>query len=234
MTTASLSYEQMQIRWEALWERVQHAAQAAGRAAHEVRVLPVSKKHSAEALIRFLKIPGVPARLGESYAQELFHKQQSLEGVHPPVEWHFVGRIQSRTLARIAGSVECIHTVCRPKELDILGGLRSSCPRFFFQVNVSGEGQKGGCTPEELAGLKEQTQERGLIGKVAGLMCLPTAPETASEREVRKQFVRLRELRDRWFPGGELSMGMSQDFEWAIAEGSHWVRIGSLLFGERD
>lgn len=210
-------------------DRVQEAALRCGRDPKSIRILPVSKGQSIEKIREGLAHPEFPHRLGENYSDELEQKHRALGN---SVEWHYLGRLQSRKVADICSQASVIHTVTRIKEVEILAKQRSSV-RFFLQVNVSEEGQKNGCEIGELPTLVEACEKHGVKPSLMGLMTLPATFDNVGESVLRKQFSALRSLRDRFVPGGALSMGMSDDFEWAIQEGSDWIRIGTAIFGSR-
>jgi len=212
-------------------DKIETAAHKAGRAPHSVKLLPVSKSQPLEVLTEALAA-GFPARFGENYLEELVAKRAAITSV----EWHYQGRLQSRKIAEIVAAADVIQTVAREKELALLAAesLRQGrAPQFFLQVNVSDESQKNGVSPAELPRLLEAVARAGLSERLRGFMCLPADLEVVGEKALRMEFARLRTLRDQHLSRGELSMGMSGDFELAIAEGSDWVRVGTALFGPR-
>lgn len=198
-----------------------------------VQILPVSKGQSVEKIRAALSDERFPRRLGENYLEELQAKHMALQEF--PVEWHYLGRLQSRKISEICAVADVIHTVTRAKELELISREpRASKIRFFFQVNVSSEDQKNGCAPSDLPALFVLANKLNLGTQIAGLMALPAAQENAGEENLRSQFRLLRTLRDQYVPQGLLSMGMSDDFEIAIQEGAQILRIGTALFGERS
>jgi len=192
-----------------------------------LKLLPVSKGHSVKSIQAVLSKRKIPRRLGENYLEELIEKSKQIANM----EWHFIGRLQSRKIPDICRIASVIHTVTRRKELEEIA--KFVAPKFFVQVNISNEEQKNGCDESELQRLKQNIEGLGLEKRWLGLMGMAAPIEVVGEEEVRKSFAKLRELRDRYCPGKELSMGMSSDYKIAIAEGSNWLRIGSLVFGER-
>jgi len=211
--------------------RIERAAMRAGRAPDAVRLIAISKGQPA-AKIRAAHAAGQRA-FGENYAQELKAKAVELADLDG-LRWHFVGHLQSNKAKLVAPLAELVHTV----DSDTLGrelvkrasGLRL---RALIEVNLGEEPQKGGVAPGAVLDLA-----RSLVAipgfELVGLMSVPPAGETA-----RPAFVRLRELRDSVAtvlgqPLPELSMGMSSDFEDAIAEGATLVRVGTAIFGERS
>ncbi len=215
-----------------LLEGIARAEDRAGRAPGSVKLLPVSKTHSPERIRAVLRAhPALPKRLGENYPDELLAKRAGLADL--AFEWHFIGRIQSRRLPELCAAADVLHTVARAKELGAIAQA-ARVPRFFLQVNVSGEAQKNGCDPAELAFLLDEADRLGLLGRCLGLMTLPAPLEDIGETELRRQFAALRNLRDAFLPGRELSMGMSGDYAIAIEEGADWIRVGTAIFGERQ
>jgi len=173
---------------------------------------------------------------GENYCQEGAAKIEELRvgrGVPPEVTWHFIGALQSNKARLAVKYFDLIHSVDRlslARALDKSAAEASTMQRVLLQVNVSGEGSKGGCAPEDLGALVEASEGMDNL-LVEGLMALPAYESDADK--MRPSFAILRALRDHWLPGGALSMGMSHDFEAAIEEGATYVRLGSILFGLR-
>jgi pyridoxal phosphate enzyme (YggS family) len=163
-------------------------------------------------------------RIGENYAQELVAKLAELDGPRPEV--HFIGRLQSRKVRTLAGVVDVWQSVDRSSLVDEVA-RRQPGGRVMVQVNVSEEPQKGGCAPAATAGLVHAARAAGL--DVVGLMAVGRSgpPEGA-----RAGFRRLRALVDD-VGVRECSMGMSEDLEVAVSEGSTMVRVGTALFGDR-
>jgi PLP dependent protein len=169
------------------------------------------------------------ADIGENYAQELVAK---LPAVPNPVDKpyrlqvHFIGRLQSNKVRLLAPVVDCFQTIDRAS-LVLTVAQWSPRASVFVQVNVSDEPQKGGCPPAEAAALVELARSSGL--RVRGLM---TVGRTGSAAEASGGFTLLRRLTDE-IGLAECSMGMTDDLEVAVAEGSTMIRIGSALFGMR-
>lgn len=207
------------------------AARTAGRAPDSVSLLAVGKRQAPDA-IRALAAAGQVA-FAENYVQEALAKQTALADL--PLVWHFIGRIQRNKTREIARAFSWVHTIDRPEIAERLSAQRPSGHpplNCLLEVNVSGEASKGGVAPAELPALARTVA--GLPGlQLRGLMCLP-APVEGFEAQ-RAAFRQLRDLRDALgLPGLEvLSMGTSNDFEAAIAEGATIVRIGTALFGAR-
>ncbi len=193
-----------------------------------VKLLPISKGHSSRQILAQMKQLKLPQRLGENYLEEMQQKAREIPGV----EWHYLGRLQSRKIDDICKVAHVIHTVSRVKELERIA--KHSRVKFFIQVNISGEEQKNGCEESQLAAMKKCIEDIGLGDRWMGLMGMAAPIETAGRVEVKKSFAKLRALRDEFCPSKELSMGMTSDYEIAIEEGANWLRIGTLLFGSRE
>ena len=201
--------------------RIRGRIEAAGGDPGAVRILPVTKGHPVSA-VEAARAAGL-TDAGESYAQELLAKAQDLD---VDVRWHMIGRLQRNKVRQIAAFVHLWQTIDR---LSLAGEVarRSPGARVLVQVNVTGAEQQGGCPPERVAALTEGCADLGL--EVRGLMAIgPLGPPAAS----RVAFRRVRELAD-GLGLPERSMGMSDDLEAAVAEGSTLVRIGTALFGPR-
>lgn len=211
-------------------ERVRKAEAKVGRPLGGVKILAVSKGQSLQRIQEYLDLSDAPKCLGENYLSELEEKSEALRGQE--IEWHFIGSLQSRKIAAIAQQVRAIQSVSRAKELGIISKLKFK-PDVFIQVNVSGERQKNGVSPENLEELFVVAENLGIRSALKGLMCVPENILGVDVKKIIKQFTLLRNLRDQHIAGGLLSMGMSADYEWAIHEGSDLVRIGSAIFGER-
>jgi PLP dependent protein len=213
--------------------RIRHAAIAAGRDPAAVTLVAVSKQQTAES-VRLAATAGV-TDFGENYLKEALAKMELLADLK--LRWHYIGAIQSNKTRAIAERFDWVHSVDR---LHVARRLSEQRPfhapplNVCIQVALVYEPSKTGVEPEGLADLAAQVA--GLPGlKLRGLMCLPPPqPEAAAARAI---FARLRELLEELNARGlkldTLSMGMSGDFESAIAEGATLVRIGTALFGNR-
>ncbi len=214
-------------------ERIARAAAAAGRSAHSVTLLAVSKAQPPE-MIAAAADAGI-AEFGESYLGEALPKIAALQD--RPLTWHFVGRLQANKTREIAASFAWVHALERLKIAERLSAQRpAGLPplEVCLQVNLAAEASKAGVTPGELPQLAQAVAALPRL-RLRGLMCLPP-PEQDPARQ-RHWFAQLRALRDSLHAGGlaldTLSMGMSDDFESAIAEGATIVRLGTVLFGPR-
>jgi pyridoxal phosphate enzyme (YggS family) len=216
-------------------ERIVRAAEAAGRDPASVRLIAVGKLQPLESLRAALDA-GQRA-LGENYAQELRDKAEALAAHDPAPEWHFLGALQTNKVKYVVGRAALVHTCDRlalAQELSRRAAAQGLVQRVLVEVNLGREPQKGGVAPEALPDLLRALAElQGL--RCEGLMCIPPAAG-----DPRAHFAALRELRDAVRAQasssvelGELSMGMSADYEAAVAEGATLVRVGTAIFGER-
>lgn len=194
----------------------------------EVKLLPVSKGQPVEKLNTFLSLPDFPKSLGENYLDELKEKSGAIKDC----DWNYLGALQSRKLSEIIGISNVLQTVSREKEIDFIGKSPKAVS-YFIQINISGELQKLGASFDHAKNLLEFAVKNSAIDRCSGFMGIASDLSKSNEVEVAKQFGDLRKFRDQYFPHGKLSMGMSDDFEIAISEGSDLVRVGSLIFGER-
>jgi pyridoxal phosphate enzyme (YggS family) len=215
---------------QAIRRRISQALQGDRRV---ITLLAVSKSQPA-AKIREAHAAGC-GNFGENYVQEAIAKMSSLADL--ALTWHFTGRLQTNKAREIAERFDWVHAVDRARAADALSKARTAQRgdlNVCVQVNISGEATKGGVGAGEAVSLaREVAAMPGL--KLRGLMGM--ASYTADAAEQRAQFASLRRSLDALRAAGlavdTLSMGMSHDFEAAIAEGSTMVRIGSAIFGER-
>jgi len=213
--------------------RIAKVAQSVGRQPDEITLLVASKTHPAERVREAWEAGQII--FGENYLQEALAKRPALADL--PIEWHFIGPIQSNKTKRISENFAWVHSVDRIKIADRLAKDRpESLPplQICLQVNVSGEDSKSGVAPEELAHLAAHVVRLPRL-KLRGLMAVPEL--TTATALQRSQFHMLWELYDRLKRDGyeldTLSMGMSEDMDIAIAEGATMVRVGTAIFGPR-
>jgi pyridoxal phosphate enzyme (YggS family) len=220
-------------RLEAIRGRIRAACAGCGRAADEVELIAVSKTFPAGD-VRELFEAGQRV-FGESRQQEAAPKIAVLPG---GIQWHFIGRVQRNKVRKLLPDFAVIHAVDSLRLaafIDEVAAELGLFPRIFLQVNLAGEDSKGGFAPAELDG-----EMPGLLAlrrvEILGLMTIP--PEGPDAESSRPWFAGLRQLRDGLEERHQirlpaLSMGMSGDFEVAIAEGATHVRVGSAIFGRR-
>ncbi len=220
LTDRSLpSIEELQSR---LFE-VQDRISAASTDGATVAIVGVTKTFPA-VLIRRALAAGL-VLIGENYGQDLEAKAAELAGLDPAPQWHFIGQLQRNKIKRLAGIVDVWQTVDRSS---IVSELEKRAPgaHIYVQVNTTDEPQKAGCSEAESAQIVDEARAAGL--QIDGLMTIgPTSGE-----DPRPSFERLRSLAEQHGVGG-LSMGMSGDYETAVACGATVVRLGSVLFGPR-
>lgn len=207
-------------------DRIARAAKVARRDSGEVALIAISKTHDAEAIAPL--IAAGQRRFGENRVQEAEAKWPALRAIHPDIELHLVGQLQSNKAEQAVALFDAIHSVDRPSLVQALARAierLGRSPRLFVQVNIGEEPQKGGCAIADLPALLAEAEAAGLT--VDGLMCVPPAGVDAAP-----YFALAAKLaRDNGLAA--LSMGMSEDFETAVMLGATHVRVGSALFGPR-
>ena len=207
--------------------RLDRAALAAGRDPASVTLIAVSKVQPDE---RVRAVLGEGQRVfGENYVQEAAAKWPTFRADFPGVELHMIGPLQTNKAKQAVELFDAIHTLDRPslaEKLARLAQARGQSPRLFVQVNTGAEPQKAGILPEALDGFVAQVRALDLVPE--GLMCIPPEGEDPAPH-----FEMLAQMAARNGLTG-LSMGMSSDFETAIAHGATHVRVGSALFGARS
>jgi PLP dependent protein len=221
------------LRWQEVQARVAAACARAGRSAADVTIIAVSKTHPVAAVREALAAGAID--FGENYAQELVTKAAEIAAAPGP-RWHFIGRLQRNKAKLIAGKVALVHAVDSVELAEELarraGGIMQP---ILLAVNLAGEASKGGVSAEAAPAIGRA------LAEVAGcsLDGLMTMPPPADDAEASRPYFRgLAELRDQLAgqlarPLPILSMGMSHDFEVAIACGATHVRIGTAIFGSR-
>jgi hypothetical protein len=243
---------------EQLWARIHEAEQRYGRTPGSVRLLAVTKAFGPQAVAAAAAL-GQRA-FGENYAQEAIAKMTELNGWGelPAIEWHFIGPIQSNKTRLIAEHFHWVQTIDRIQVARRLSAQRPAAQpalQVLLEVNISGEASKAGVTAPALPALALEVAALPQL-QLRGLMAipqpgLPFVEQRASFAKLRGLFESVRrQLPDALAPAeaaasdsgaaehrttlfDTLSMGMSADFEAAIAEGSTMVRVGSAIFGER-
>ncbi|CAN5578611.1 YggS family pyridoxal phosphate-dependent enzyme [soil metagenome] len=210
--------------------RIELACSRAGRDPASVKLVAVSKTHPASTLR--LAIEAGATVLGENKVQEAEGK--IIELGRETAEWHLIGHLQSNKARKAVQLFDVIHSV---DSVELAGRLERICIdegrerlSVLIQVDLAGEATKSGIPESEVPELVGYLKTCERL-RFDGLMVLP--PFFDEAEATRPYFKRLRDLRDRVIPGGELSMGMSHDFEIAIEEGSTIVRVGTAIFGAR-
>ena len=214
------------MRLSEIRARITAAETAAGRAAGSVRLIAVSK---VQPIDRVTAVLDAGQRVfGENRVQEATGKWPDLRGRFDGIELHLIGPLQTNKARQAMGLFQAIHTLDREKLAQALARLAQetgACPDLFVQVNTATEPQKAGVPPDTADALIGQARRLDL--PVIGLMCIPPEAE-----DPVPHFAMLAEIARRNGLSG-LSMGMSGDFEAAIAAGATHVRVGSALFGAR-
>lgn len=218
-------------RLEGVLARIAEAERAAGRAPGEVKLVCVSKRHPIDAIREAYALG--QRRFGENYAQELAEKAEALADLSD-LEWHFIGHLQSnkaKLVARWAAVVHAIDSASVARELGRRRAALGLAPlAVLLEVNLGGEAQKHGMAAAELPDIAASVAAEPCLA-LRGLMTMPPAGDREAARRV---FSTLRTLRNVATPSlPELSMGMSDDLDVAIAEGATYVRVGTAIFGER-
>ena len=218
---------------QSVTRRIHAAERAASRESGSVQLIAVGKLHPAQA-IRTLYEAG-QRHFAENFVQEALTKQRVLNDLD--IDWHFIGRIQSNKTKDIANHFSWVHSVDRLKIARRLSDQRPSTQpplNLCLQLNLQSEETKSGISESELPGLIASISELPNI-HIRGLMIVPR-PETDPARQ-QPVFARVRtllkEANSKGYELDTLSMGMTSDLEYAIAEGSTQVRIGTALFGHR-
>ena len=207
--------------------RVAAACQVADRPVDDVKLIAVSK---VQPLSRVRAILDQGHRIfGENKVQEAASKWPAFREEYDGIDLHLIGPLQTNKARQAMELAQAIHTVDRPKLANTIARLAQemgSCPDLFIQVNTGEEPQKAGVLPSEADAFI--TEVRALDLPLVGLMCIPPVDEEPS-----LHFALLAKIAARNGLTG-LSMGMSSDFERAIAQGATHIRVGSAIFGERD
>jgi hypothetical protein len=225
---------------EPVLERIARAATRAGRDPASIRIVAVTKGHPVSAVQEALDA-GLPD-IGENRVQEALEKMGAWTGA--AVRWHLIGHLQTNKAKKAVGRFALIHSVDSVRladELDRAAVQQGVVQDVLVQVNVAREPQKTGVAPEAAEAVAAQVAARPGLA-LRGLMTM--APLTDDAAVIRATFRRLRELAERLESGSsplpaprsplELSMGMSSDFEIAVEEGATLLRLGTVLFGERQ
>lgn len=208
--------------------RIEAAATAAGRRSEEITLVAVTKTFAPAEIL-----PAIKAGLrvfGENRVQEAKSKWPDLKARWPDIELHLVGPLQTNKAADAVSLFDCIESFDRPKLALALANEMSRQgrrPRLFVQVNTGAEPQKAGILPEDADRFfSECRKSHGLA--ISGLMCVPPIDEEPALHFALLEKIARRNGID------NLSMGMSADFETAIALGATHIRLGTVLFGERQ
>ena len=222
---------------ESVHRRIEKACEKAGRNPDEIMLVAVSKTMSVNKIKKAFNCGQV--HFGENRARELQDKMEAIEDNR--IQWHMVGPLQTNKVKYMVDRVNWIESIPKRKTLREIEKRASRIDRVIdtlIQVNISGEEQKSGCEPGDLPNILEYAGGLDHV-RVRGLMGIASLVE--DPEEVRGEFQLLRKLRDNhqaYNTGNvqleHLSMGMTNDLEVAIEEGSTMVRVGRAIFGERN
>lgn len=237
MSLLNSTEENLRLRVLGVWSRIEAAAKRSGRTAGAIRLIAVSKTHPPDSVRAAIEV-GV-TDLGENRVQEAGPKIETLG--RDAATWHLIGHLQSNKARRAVQLFDMIHSidsVALVEKLDrACADLQRAELQVLIQVDLGHETTKSGADEAELPRLIEAATSSEHL-KLMGLMTLP--PFFNDTEATRPFFAKLRELRDEYqtrgvfgAAPGELSMGMTHDFEVAIEEGATMVRIGTAIFGAR-
>jgi PLP dependent protein len=218
---------------ERVRERFQHAVSRAGLSAGEVELMAVSKTFPPERIAEAVACG--QTLFGENKVQELLAKKPLLP---ERLRWHLIGHLQSNKVRKVLAAADVIHSVGSvdlARDIQRIAAELGLFPKIYLEVNVAAESSKHGFTPDALPRELDTLLAMDRL-EIQGLMCIP--PFDPEPENTRRHFAFLRTFRDQLsaasgIPLTGLSMGMSHDFEVAIAEGSTVVRVGSAIFGGR-
>jgi pyridoxal phosphate enzyme (YggS family) len=214
-------------RLAAVQQRISAAAEAAKRDPASVHLVAVTKTFDADDILPVLEAGH--RRFGENRVQEVKGKWPALRQRFPGIELHLIGALQSNKAREAVALFDAIHTIDRPKIAEAIAtemAKQGKRLQLFVEVNTGEELQKAGVMPKEAAGLLRLCRKE-LRLEIAGLMCIPPLDE-----EPAVHFAFLAKLAQK-LGLQQLSMGMSVDFETAVAFGATYVRVGSQIFGSR-
>lgn len=226
--------QRLKSNLEQVQQRIAAAAEASGRAPGDVTLVAVTKYVDADITRELVEV-GAHA-LGENRPQTFWPKAEALADLD--IQWHQIGHLQRNKLRRTLPYLSLLHSVDSVRLMDAVDRIQEELDPdhpmpFLLEVNISGDEAKHGLKPDDVAAAIEAAAAKK-HARLRGLMCMAGYGTTSDE--ARRDFAALRELRDQLqarYPAqelAELSMGMSGDFEQAIAEGATLVRVGSLLF----
>jgi PLP dependent protein len=225
----------LEQRLDGVRQRILQACRSAGRDPGTVSLLAVSKLQPAQA-IRQAQQAGQRA-FGENYVQEALDKMVALADLRAAIEWHLIGPLQSNKTRAVAEAFDWVHSVDRLKIAQRLSEQRpGELPpmNVCLQVNISGESSKSGLQAQELAELAQAVAALPRL-RLRGLMAIPEPAQGVEAQRAPHRALRLllEALNQRGLALDTLSMGMSDDLEAAVAEGSTMVRVGTAIFGVR-
>lgn len=218
-------------------DRIKRACEKSGRDPSEVQLVAIGKTKPVSDILEAIDCG--QRHFGENRVSELQDKMEQIN--HKELIWHFVGTMQTNKIKYLVNRVDWIQSIYKKKYLDEIEKRASKIDRVIntlIQVNISREDQKQGCSPEKVPGILKHAQSLEHV-RVHGLMGMATY--TDDPEEVREEFRLLKNTfrNNLHLNGGsvtmeQISMGMTNDLEVAIEEGSTMVRVGTAIFGERN
>ncbi len=218
-------------------DRIKRACEKSGRDPSEVQLVAIGKTKPVSDILEAFDCG--QRHFGENRVSELQDKMEQIN--HKELIWHFVGTMQTNKIKYLVNRVDWIQSIYKKKYLDEIEKRASKIDRVIntlIQVNISREDQKQGCSPEKVPGILQHAQSLEHV-RVHGLMGMATY--TDDPEEVREEFRLLKNTfrNNLHLNGGsvtmeQISMGMTNDLEVAIEEGSTMVRVGTAIFGERN
>jgi len=211
----------LQERWTKVHDEVERVCLRHGRSMPTL--IAVSKRHPAEAIRACYELG--QRDFGENYAQELVTKAEALNDLED-IRWHMIGPLQRNKARHLAPHTPVIHTLNSVRLIKELDRRATTSLQGLIQVNLAGEEQKSGVSPDELEELLLYAETTEFI-RISGLMLIPPR-----DGDAPSWFRKTRELAQRWSLS-DVSMGMSADYAQALAEGSTMIRVGSAIFGPR-
>lgn len=224
-------------RYEEVLSRIEKACHKYGRNPDEIVLVAVSKTKPDSDVLELVNLGQL--HFGENRAKSLEERLKNIQ--NNDIQWHFIGTLQTNKIKYMSHRVNWIQSVHKKKALKEIEKRASADNRVInalVQVNISDEDQKSGCDPDELESILTYGQSLKFT-KIKGLMGMATFTDDAEK--VRPEFKKLKSLRDKYSYLSEgsvslehLSMGMTNDLEVAIEEGSTMLRIGTAIFGERN
>ena len=223
-----LPTDTIEVRYAKITEVIASLAEKYGRKPGEVQLMAISKTFSGDEIRPVLH---AGQRLfGENRVQEAQTKWPDLKAAFPDAELHLVGPLQTNKLSDALELFDAIHSLDREKlaaKLSLAASQGLKLPKLYIQVNTGEEPQKAGLFPSDVASFVALCRDKYALNPV-GLMCIPPVNDVAAPH-----FALLAKLADQ-LGLRELSMGMSDDFDVAIAQGATCIRLGRALFGTRD
>ena len=220
-------------RYRSVQERISRATLAAGRNAEDVQLIVVTKTHPAQIVIELAALGQLD--FGENRDQEAAPKAQEVASSFPKARWHFVGQLQSNKVKSVLRYASVIHSIDRPslvKELAKQLDSQDSQIDGFIELNLTQDENRGGVSKADLAALTEQVLSVPRINLLGVMAVAGLGEEPRAEFE---KAVALSQIVRKLAPSAKsLSMGMSEDFEVALAMGATHIRVGSAITGPRE